>query len=247
VRISAAIITHNAVAQGLERCLASLSGFDEIVVLDQQSDDGTVALCERFGARVVRGAWEGFGRTKQAAVAQTRNRWVLSIDADEEVTPELKAAILALGDDPPCAAYAVNRLSRFLGRWIRYCGWHPDWVVRLFDKERARFNEKPVHEEIVADGPTGRLAGLLRHYTYDTMEQYVAKLNRYTTLSAGDAVDAGRDTSLPGAVLRAHAAFARMYVLQRGFLDGWHGLVLCSCSGFYVLTKYLKIWRARRP
>lgn len=246
MRISVAIITRNAVAQGLERCLASLSGFDEIVVLDQASDDGTVSLCERFGARVYRGPWEGFGRTKQAAVAQTRNRWVLSIDADEEVTPELKAAILALGDDPPCAAYSVNRLSRFLGRWIRHCGWHPDWVVRLFDRERARFNEKAVHEEIVVEGATGRLDGLLRHYTYDTMEQYVSKLNRYTTLSAGDAVDAGRDSSLPEAVLRAHGVFLRMYLLQFGFLDGWHGLALCSCSSFYVLTKYLKIWRARR-
>ncbi len=247
MRISAAIITHNAVGQGLERCLASLSGLDEVVVFDQGSDDGTVQLCERFGARVYRGDWEGFGRTKQAAVMKTRNRWVLSIDADEEITPELKAAILALGDAPECAAYAVNRLSSFLGRWMRHCGWHPDWVVRLFDKERARFNEKTVHEEIVVQGATGRLDGLLRHHAYDTMEQYVAKLNRYTTLAAGEALDRRERTTLPGAVLRAKATFARMYFLQRGFLDGWHGLVLCLCSSFYVLTKYLKIWRAGRP
>lgn len=246
MRISAAVITHNAVDAGLERCLGSLSGIDEIVVLDQASDDGTVELCERFGARVVRGEWRGFGRTKAAAVAQARNRWVLSIDADEELTPELKAAILALGDDPPCAAYAVNRLSRFLGRWIRHCGWHPDWVVRLFDKERARFNDKPVHESVETNGPVGRLPGLLRHYTYETMDQYVARLNRYTTLAAEEATAVGRRASLPGAVARSKGAFLRMYVLRLGFLDGWHGLVLCLCSAFYVLTKYVKIWRAAR-
>lgn len=247
MRISAAIITRNAVAQGLERCLASLSGLDEVVVLDQDSDDGTAALCERFGARVFRGEWHGFGRTKAAAVARTRNRWVLSIDADEELTPELRAAILALGDDPPCAAYAVNRLSRFLGRWIRHCGWHPEWVVRLFDKERARFDDRPVHESIAVDGRVGRLPGLLCHYTYDTVEQYVAKLNRYTTLAAEEAAAAGRRSSLPAAVARSQAAFWRMWLLQSGWRDGWHGLALCLCSSFYVLAKYLKLWRTARP
>lgn len=247
MRISAAIITHNAVEAGLERCLASLAGLDDIVVLDQASDDGTVQLCERFGARVVRGEWQGFGRTKAAAVAHTLNRWVLSIDSDEELSPELRASLLALGDDPPCAAYAVNRQSRFLGRWIRHCGWHPDWVVRLFDKERAGFNDKPVHESVEARGPVGRLDGLLRHYTYETMEQYVARLNRYTTLAAQEAASAGRRASLPGAVLRAKLAFLRMYFLRLGFLDGWHGLVLCLCSAYYVLVKYVKIWRTDRP
>ncbi len=246
MKISAAIITRDAVASGLERCLASLAGLDEIVVLDQSSEDGTVALCERFGARVVRGEWLGFGRTKAAAVARTANRWVLSIDADEELSPELRGAILALGDAPPHAAYAVNRLSRFLGRWIRHCGWHPEHVVRLFDKERARFNDKPVHESIEVDGSVGRLPGILRHYTYETMEQYVAKLNRYTTLAAEEAAAAGRRASLPEAVGRSGAAFWRMWLLQAGWRDGWHGLVLCLCSGFYVLVKYVKIWRSAR-
>jgi glycosyltransferase involved in cell wall biosynthesis len=247
VRISAAIITHNAVEAGLERCLASLSGIDEIVVLDQGSDDGTVALCERFGARVVHGEWLGFGRTKAAAVAQTTNRWVLSIDADEELTPELRASLFALGDEPPCCAYAANRLARFLGRWIRHCGWHPEWVVRLFDKERAGFNDKPVHESIEARGPVGRLDGLLRHYTYESMESYIARLNRYTTMGAQQAVAAGRRASLPGAVWRAKATFLHMYLIKGGFLDGGHGLVLCLCSAYAVLAKYVKIWRANRP
>ncbi len=246
MKISAAIITHNAVEAGLERCLTSLAGLDEVVVLDQHSTDGTVALCERFGAQVVHDEWQGFGRTKAAAVARTANRWVLSIDADEELSPELRAAIFALGDEPSCAAYAVNRISRFLGRWIRHAGWYPEHVVRLFDKERARFNTRPVHESVEVQGPTGRLPGLLRHYTYDTMEQYVDRLNRYTTLAAEEAREQGRRASLPAAVTRAHLTFLRMWLVQSGWRDGWHGLVLCLCSGFYVLVKYVKIWRAAR-
>jgi glycosyltransferase involved in cell wall biosynthesis len=247
VRISAALITRDAAAD-LDRCLASLDFVDEIVVLDQGSRDGTGEICARHGARLYRQEeWLGFGRMKDEAVRRTRNRWVLSIDADEEVSPELRAAILALPGSPPAAAYAVNRLSRFLGRWIRHCGWHPEWVVRLFDKERARFDDRPVHESVQVDGPCGRLDGLLRHYTYESMEQYVAKLNRYTSLAAAEAVAAGRSASLATAVIRSQAAFWRMWLLRAGFRDGGHGLALCLCSSFYVLTKYLKIWRAGRP
>jgi glycosyltransferase involved in cell wall biosynthesis len=246
VKISAALITRDAGAD-LERCLASLDFVDEIVVLDQDSRDGTLAICERHGARVEReDTWRGFGPMKAAAVALTRHRWVLSIDADEEVTPELRAAILALPDEPECPAYAVNRLSRFLGRWIHHCGWHPEWVVRLFDKERAGFNDRPVHEAVEVQGKPGRLDGLLHHYTYESVEQYVAKLNRYTTLAAEAAVAEGRRASLPSAALRSLTTFWRMWLLKAGFRDGWHGLALCLCSSFYVLIKYLKIWRAGR-
>ena len=120
-------------------------------------------------------------------------------------------------------------------------------VVRLFDRERAAFNAKPVHEGIETAGTVGRLPGLLRHYTYETMEQYVEKLNRYTTLAAAEMHAAGRRTSLVQAVVRAEATFWRMYVLQGGLLDGWHGAVLCWSSGFYVLAKYVKLWRLGRP
>jgi glycosyltransferase involved in cell wall biosynthesis len=220
---------------------------DEIVVLDQGSQDQTVEICRSFGAQVHQGEWLGFGLTKAAAVGRTTHRWVLSIDADEEVTPELRRAILALPPEPPCAAYAVNRLSRFLGRWIRHCGWHPEYVVRLFDKQRARFNDRPIHEAVQVDGSVGRLDGLLLHHTYRTMEQYIAKLNRYTSLAAAEACTAGRSSSLAGAVLRAQATFWRMWLLKRGFLDGWHGLVLCLCSAYSVLAKYVKIWRREEP
>jgi glycosyltransferase involved in cell wall biosynthesis len=246
VRISAAIITHQA-GPLLARCLASLDFCDEIVVVDQHSTDETAEVCARHGARLEQTAWLGFGPTKQRAADLCRNRWVLSIDTDEQVDGRLRAAILALDDRPPVAAFAVNRLSSFLGRRIRHCGWHPDWVVRLFDRERAGFDERPVHESIQPRGPVARLDGLLQHEPYRTMEQYIAKLDRYTSAAAADLHARGRRGGPAGAVLRAHAAFWRMWLLQQGFRDGWAGLVLCHCSAFYVLSKYLKLWRLDRP
>ena len=245
MKISAAIITRDA-ARDLDRCLASLGFADEIVVLDQASTDDTAAVCARHGATLHQGDWRGFGPTKQDVTALCRNHWILSIDSDEEVSPELAAAVTALDPEPGPAAFAVNRLSRFLGRWIRHCGWHPEYVVRLFDRRHAGFDDKPVHESVQVRGETGNLDGLLRHYTYETMEQYISKLDRYTTLAAAEAHAAGRRAGPWTAVLRAQATFWRMWLVRGGVLDGGPGTVLCLASGFSVLSKYTKLWRLGR-
>lgn len=245
MKVSVAIITRDAAAD-LDRCLASLGFADEVVVLDQGSGDDTAAVCARHGAALHQTAWLGFGPTKARAVSLCHNRWVLSVDSDEEVTAELAAAVLALADEPAEAAFTVNRLSRFLGGWIRHGGWHPEHVVRLFDRERAGFDDKPVHESVQVRGAVGRLPGLLRHYTYETMEQYIAKLDRYTSLAAAELHASGRRASLPGAALRAQTAFWRMWLLQGGLLDGGRGTVLCLASSFYVLSKYVKLWQLGR-
>ena len=245
MKVSAAIITHDS-GPALDRCLATLEFCDEVLVLDQHSTDETAAVCARHGARLEQTEWLGFGPTKQKAADLCRNRWVLSIDSDELVTPELRAAILALPDQPEPAAFAVNRLSRFLGHWIRHGGWHPDWIVRLFDRDRAGFDSKPVHEAIHTEGVVGRLDGLLHHDAYESMEQYIAKLDRYTTAAAAELHEQGRRCGPADAVLRAQAAFWRMWILQGGILDGWAGTVLCNCSAFYVLSKYVKLWRQDR-
>ncbi len=245
MKISAAIITRNAAAD-LERCLASLDFVDEIVVLDQGSTDGTDEVCARFGAAIHQTSWLGFGPTKQKAVSLCRNDWILSIDSDEEVGPRLREALMRMPDEPPLACYRINRLSMFLGKWIRHCGWYPDRIVRLFDRRRAGFNDRRVHEEVVVDGDCGLLPGHLRHYAYTTWEQYVAKLDRYTTLAAAQLHDEGRRSSLAGAVARASAGFWRMWLLQGGVLDGAHGLVLCLGSAFSILSKYVKLWRLER-
>ena len=214
--------------------------------MDQGSSDATSEVCTRHGAALHQTDWLGFGPTKQKAVDLCRNRWVLSIDSDEQVTPELKTAIEALSEQPDEAAFMVNRLSRFLGKWIRHCGWHPEYVTRLFDRQRAGFNDKPVHESVITEGPVGRLDGLMLHYTYETMEQYIDKLNRYTTLAAEELHAEGRSSSLLGAVVRAKAAFLRMWLIKGGVLDGLPGTVLCMASGFSVLSKYTKLWRMGR-
>jgi glycosyltransferase involved in cell wall biosynthesis len=241
LKISVAIITLNA-ADELERCLASASFADEIVVLDQNSTDHTAEVCARHGAVLHQTEFEGFGPTKSKAAALCRNRWVFSLDSDEEITAELRASIESLPDEPTEAAFTINRLSRFLGRWIHHCGWHPDHVVRLFDRDRAGFNDKPVHESVKTKGSVGRLGGLLHHYTYETMEQYISKLNRYTTLAAEEAYAKGRRATPSDAVWRSEGAFWRMWLLQGGILDGWQGTVLCRASSFYVLSKYIKLW-----
>jgi len=245
LRISACIITLDAGAT-LDGCLASLDFADEILVRDQGSTDGTLAVCERHGARVVRGEWLGFGPTKAAAAAAARNRWILSVDADERITPELGAAIRALPDDPAPAAYAVNRLSRFLGRWMRHCGWHPDWVVRLFDRERAGFNDLQVHESVVTEARIERLEGLLLHEAYDSLGQWLAKQDRYGSLAAETAAARGERGSVLRAFARGHLAFLRTYLLQQGWRDGAHGLALCQLTAFATYLKHLKIWLATR-
>lgn len=247
MKVSAVLITRDAEAY-LDRCLASLAWCDEIVVRDQGSTDRTLEICAAHGARVIQGEWLGFGPTKAAAAAEARNRWVLSIDSDEEVTPELRDAVAALPDDPPEAAFRVNRISRFLGRWIRHCGWFPDRIVRLFDRERAGFDDARVHEAVRTDGPVADLPGLLRHYAYDDFGQFLRKQDHYTTLGAESAYAAGRRSSLIGALIRAKFTFLRAFAMRGGWMDGWHGAVLCSGMAFSTLMKYVKIWQAgRRP
>lgn len=245
MKISVAIITRNAAAD-LERCLRSVAFADQIMVLDQGSADGTDEVCRRAGAELHQTEWLGFGPTKQKAVSLCRNRWVLSLDSDEEVSPELQAAIASLPEDTPTAAFAINRLSRFLGVWIRHCGWHPEYVVRLFDTRQARFNDKLVHEAVETNGKIRRLPGLVHHYTYATLESYLEKMNRYSTLSAEEMAAKGRRSSLAGAVVRANVTFWRMWLLKAGFLDGWPGTVLCLVSGFYTLGKYAKLRQLNR-
>ncbi len=242
MKISVAIITLNA-ARSLDRCLASVAFADQVVVLDQNSSDDTAEVCASHGAEFHQTEWLGFGLTKNKAVSLCRNSWILSVDTDEVVTPELRRAIENLPDDSTSAVYTVNRLSRFLGHWIHHCGWHPEHVARLFHRERAGFNDLPVHESIETDGAIERLPGLLHHFTYESMEQYIDKLNRYTTLAAQEMHTRGRRISLPAVVLRSQAAFWRMWILQGGVLDGWPGFVLCLSSSFYVLSKYTKLWR----
>lgn len=238
--LSLCVITQDAAAQ-LAECLASAPFAGEIVVVDSGSRDDTVEIARRCGARVIEHDWQGFGAQKNFAVAQAANDWVLCLDADERVTPELAAAIVAVMPAPAAAAYAIARRNRFLGRWLRHGEGYPDWNTRLFDRRRARWSDDAVHEHVVADGDTARLAGDLLHLSAESLDAYVAKQNRYTTLQAEAMHARGERVGVVRLVLSPLVRFVRFYVVRLGFLDGVAGFAHIAIGSFASFLKYAKL------
>jgi glycosyltransferase involved in cell wall biosynthesis len=243
--LSAAVITRNAQAQ-LEACLVSLGFADEIVVVDSGSTDGTVELARRHGARVIQKEWLGFGAQKQFAMESASHDWILSIDADERVSAEMREGILSELKSPRGFAYAVPRRNRFLGRWLAHGEGYPDWNVRLFHRAHARWSGDPVHEKIVADGPVLRLQGDLLHDSAETLEKYLEKQNRYTSLQAEALHASGRHASLLQLVFSPLLRFVKFYVLRLGFLDGVPGLVHIAIGCMNSFNKYAKLMALER-
>lgn len=241
---SLCVITRDAAPQ-LADCLASVPFAGETVVVDSGSSDDTVEIARARGARVIDHAWPGFGAQKNFAVGQARHDWVLCLDADERLTPELAAAIraaLAAGDGPGApAAYTMARRNRFLGRWLAHGEGYPDWNLRLFDRRRARWTDDSVHEHVVADGPVARLAGDLLHASAESLDAYLAKQNRYTTLQAEAMHARGERAGAAVLVLSPLARFFRFYVVKLGFLDGIPGLVHIAVGCFNSFVKYAKL------
>ena len=242
--LSLCVITRDAAAQ-LDDCLASVPFAGEIVVVDSGSRDDTVEIARRRGARVIDHAWPGFGAQKNFAVAQARHDWVLCLDADERLTPELAGAIraaLATCDDPGgAAAYAMARRNRFLGRWLAHGEGYPDWNVRLFDRRRARWTDDPVHENVVAEGPVARLNGDLLHASAESLDAYLAKQNRYTTLQAEAMHARGERAGVTRLLLSPLVRFVRFYVVKQGFRDGAAGLVHIAIGCFNSFVKHAKL------
>jgi glycosyltransferase involved in cell wall biosynthesis len=235
------VITRDAAAQ-LADCLASASFAGEIVVVDSGSRDDTVEIARRCGARVIAQPWLGFGPQKNFAVARAAHDWVLCLDADERVTPALAAAIgTALAAVPTPAAYAMARRNRFLGRWLAHGEGYPDWNVRLFDRRRARWSDDPVHEHVIAEGRVARLAGDLLHASAESLDTYVEKQNRYTTLQAQAMHARGERAGAMRLVGSPLARFLRYYVLRLGFLDGVAGFVHIAIGCFASFMKYAKL------
>ena len=230
-------------------CIQSLAGLaDEVLVaVDSRTADRTLELARDAGAKAFSVEWQGYGPTKNLALERAAGDWVLWIDADERATPELSAEIRkCLASSGELAAFAVPRQAYFLGRWIRHCGWYPGYVARLFRRGRARFDDKAVHEGLQIDGPVGRLARPLLHFTDPDLRHYLEKFNLYTTLAAQELNRRGRRARLSDILVRPPAFFAKMYLLKLGFLDGLEGLALCLLSAHYVLVKYLKLWELHR-
>jgi len=240
--LSLIVITRDA-AHEIADCLASAPFAAEAVVVDSGSRDDTVALAQRHGARVIEHAWAGFGPQKNFAVGEAHHDWVLCIDADERVSPELAAAIRALfaAGAPVAPAYAMARRNRFLGRWLAHGEGYPDWNTRLFDRRRARWTDDPVHEHVVADGPVAPLGGDLLHASAESIEAYIAKQNRYTTVQAEAMHARGERASGLAVALSPAARFLRFYVLRLGFLDGVAGFAHIAIGAFASFLKYVKL------
>ncbi len=245
--LSLVVITRDA-ADAIAACLASANFAAETLVVDSGSRDDTVEIAKAMGARVMHHGWEGFGPQKRFAVAQAAHEWVLCVDADERVSRKLAASIAALfgAGAPPGPAYALARRNRFLGRWLAHGEGYPDWNVRLFDRRRARWTDDPVHEHVVADGPIVRLHGDLLHASAESVDDYIAKQNRYTTLQANAMYARGERAGLARIALSPLARFVRFYLLKGGFLDGAAGFAHIAIGAFASFLKYVKLRALQR-
>lgn len=254
-RLSVAIITLNEEAN-LGRTLASVKGIaDEIVVVDSGSTDRTCAIAGEYGARVLIEAWRGFAAQKNLALEKCSGDWILSLDADEEVSGELQQEIrerFASGESGPGAqieGYAISRRNLFLSRWIRHGGFYPDRKVRLFRANAGRFSDRSVHESLVIDqAKVAPLAHDLLHHAYPTLSSYIEHMNRYSSLGAAAAMEqrSAARFSFLNVVLRPMATFIYNYFLRLGFLDGPEGLLLHLYHAVYVSWKYAKAWELGR-
>ena len=245
LQLSVVLITKNAEAL-LEKCLQSCAFADEIVVVDSGSTDGTQVLAERYGARVIEQAWLGFGPQKQFAVDAAGHDWVLCLDADERVSPELRTAIESALQSPASAAFRFARCNRFLGRYLKYGEGYPDWSLRLFDRRQAGWSDDAVHEKVIANGAVSTLKGDLLHDSAETLAIYLGKQNRYTTLAAEMAAAAGKRASFARLAFSPIIRFIKFYLVRQGFRDGLPGLIHIAIGCFNSFMKYAKLFEKQR-
>jgi glycosyltransferase involved in cell wall biosynthesis len=230
--------------ENIRRCLESLRWCDEIVVVDSFSTDGTLEICKQFTDRVLQRTWAGYRDQKAFAHSQATKEWVILVDSDEQVSPELQEEIReALNKDGGrYAGYAIPRLVFYLNRWWRRGGWYPDYKVRLFRRDRASWGGKDPHEKILVDGPVRRLRHPLHHFTYRHIADHLERINRFTSISARELKAAGQNARWFDALLRPAARFFHSYVLKRGFMEGFAGFYVAVSAAVYVFLKYAKLW-----
>lgn len=241
-KLSVIIITKNESAN-IRACLESVAWADEIVVVDSASADGTLEIAREFTPQVhVHADWPGFGAQKNRALDYASKDWVLSLDADERVTPELRAEIEAVLLNARADGYEIPRLSSFCGRFMRHSGWHPDYVLRLFRRGKARFSDALVHESVQLQGSAARLRQPLLHYSYRDFEDVLSKLNSYSSAASAMLQRRGKRGGLAQAILHGLWAFIRTYFLRAGFLDGREGFMLAVMNAENSYYRYIKLW-----
>jgi glycosyltransferase involved in cell wall biosynthesis len=245
-RLSVVIVTKNE-EERIRACLEAVAWADELIVVDAESEDKTASIARELTDHVIVRPWPGYAAQKNHGLEAARGAWILSLDADEIISPALRAEIEhVVAVDGPADGYAVPRRNIVWGRWVRHGGLYPDWQVRLFRRGRGRFSERAVHESVQVDGDVRRLAGHLEHRSYRDVSDFLARADRYSTLAAEDLVRQGRRVHLRDLVLRPLGRFVGMYVLERGFLDGRRGFLLAALYAYYVLIRSAKVWERTR-
>lgn len=240
--LSAILITHNA-ATHITACLSSLSFVDEIIIIDAGSTDNTLEYCRTFTNKIFSHPdWQGFGVQKNRALSYAQGDWILSIDADERISSALQKEIQQAIQQTTYTAFQLSRRSRYCTRWINHSGWQPDQVIRLFRRTTAQFTNDLVHERVqVLSGAVGTLTTPLLHYSFNSLEEVLDKVNRYSTASAQMLYAKGQRSSLTQAIAHGIWAFVRTYLLKRGFLDGREGFMLAISNAEGTYYRYLKL------
>ena len=247
VPVTATVITFNE-AGNIQAALESLSWADEIIVVDSESTDDTVAMARQFTDKVLVRPWPGYIAQKNFAAEQASHDWIFSLDADERVTPPLADEIrLRLSAPSSASGYRVPRVTFHLGRWLRSTDWYPDYQLRLYDRRRARWAGKSVHESVKADGVVEDLRHELQHYAYRDLAHHFQTMDRYTTLAARQMFEEGRRAGFFDLMVHPPAAFVRNYLLRGGFKDGVPGLIVSAMNARYVGLKFAKLWELCSP
>jgi glycosyltransferase involved in cell wall biosynthesis len=247
VKLTVTVITRNEAAN-IEGALESVRWADEIVVVDSHSVDETVAIAKKYNARIVIHDWAGYSAQRNYAAEIASNDWILALDADERVPPELAVEIQRIvREGSVLGGYRMPRISHYLGRWIRGTDWYPDYQLRLYDRRVGRFNGKRVHESVeLTYGRPGQLQHDLQHYPYRDISDHVTSIDHYTTLAAEEWFAEGRRTNAIEFAVHPPVAFLRNYVARRGFRDGAAGFLISILNSYYVFLKVLKLWELQR-
>lgn len=247
MKISAVVITFNE-EDNIEAALESVAGIAaEIVVVDGHSTDRTVKLARKFTDRVYERKWTNFADEKNFGDAHASHPWILSLDADERLSPKLREEMLALlNEEPDAAGFSMPRQVFYLGRWIRHSGWYPDRRVRLFRKDRAHWEGEYVHEKLVIAGEARTLSGSIHHYTYRNISEHLVRIDRFSSLGAQKLYAAKKKCRWYHLLVLPSARFVKSYLLKLGFLDGFAGLVISVLNGYAIFVRYAKlreIWK----
>lgn len=238
--LSALILTYNEEAH-IAECLDSVNWIDKIIVVDSFSDDKTKDICQHYdNVEFYENEFKDFASQRNYALEQIKTDWVFVIDADERVTADLKREIIEKLKDPQAEGYDIARKNYFLGKWIKYCGWYPDYTLRLF-KSKYRYRGL-VHESPQIEGQVEKLENDFIHYTYQDLESYAAKMNHYTTLDAEKKYRAEKTVGITYILFRPFLEFIKKYLFKRGFLLGSQGLILSVLSSYYQFLKAIKLW-----